>query len=41
MEKGLSNILKTFFGLYFDTKEVDELLMNTIWKKLKYHNIYH
>jgi hypothetical protein len=33
--------LKTFFGLYFDTKEVDELLMNTIWKKLKYHNIYH
>jgi hypothetical protein len=30
MEKGLSNILITLFGLYFDTKEVDELLMNTI-----------
>jgi hypothetical protein len=30
MEKGLSNILRTLFGLYFDTKEVHELLMNTI-----------
>jgi len=30
MEKGLSIFLKTLFGLYFDTKEVDELLMNTI-----------